>query len=80
MSYYQELAAFFTILSVATLSWACWRSHRSKHGMTPKTYTIVSPVGEHASVVLYPLGYGKGVDREGNTYRIHGDAATLIEE
>lgn len=48
--------------------------------MTPKTYTIVSPVGQHASVVLYPQPYGKGIDREGNEYRIVGDSAHLINQ
>lgn len=46
----------------------------------PQTYAILAAHGQHAAVVLYPQPFGKGVDREGNTYRIVGDAAHLIED
>lgn len=75
-----DIAAFFAIMSTAALTWACWWNTRSKHSMTPKQYTVLSAVGPHAAVVLYPQPFGKGIDREGNTYRIVGDTAHLIEE
>lgn len=47
----------------------------------PQTYAILSAHGQHAAVVLYPTQpFSKGVDREGNIYRIVGDTAHLIEE
>lgn len=54
--------------------------YRSTTSMTPKTYTIVSAYGQHASVVLFPQPYGKGIDREGNEYRIVGDTAHPINK
>jgi hypothetical protein len=48
--------------------------------MGTKTYAILSAHGQHAAVVLYPQPFGKGMDREGNIYRIVGDTAHLIEE
>lgn len=52
--------------------------HRSNTSMTPKAYTVLSAHGPHATVVLFPQPYGKGIDREGNQYRIQGDTAHLI--
>lgn len=48
--------------------------------MQPRSYTVPSAVGEHATVVLYPQPFGKGIDRLGNTYRIVGDSAHPIED
>lgn len=70
-------AALFTGLCFAA---AFIIKHRSNTRMQPQTYTVLSPMGQHASVVLYPQPYGRGIDREGNEYRIHGDTATLIEK
>lgn len=72
-------ALFAFIFSASCLGVAFIISHRNKRNMQPKTYTVVSAVGQHASVVLYPQPFGKGIDREGNTYRILGDSAHLIE-
>lgn len=48
--------------------------------MQPSSYTVLSAHGPHATVVLYPQPFGKGIDRLGNTYRIVGDSAHPIED
>lgn len=69
-------AATFTGLCFAA---AFFIKYRSNISMQPKTYTVLSPMGRHASVVLYPQAYGRGIDREGNEYRIlDNDTAELI--
>lgn len=75
-----DIIAAAAIFSATCLCAAFWIKHRSNTSMAPRTYTILSAFGQHASVVLYPQPFGKGIDREGNTYRITGDTAHLIGE
>ena len=75
-----DIIAFAAIGTAICLAAAFYIKHRSITGMTPKTYTILSPMGQHAAVVLFPQPYGRGIDREGNEYRITGDTASLIAQ
>lgn len=73
------ITAFALAFTVVCFAVAFIIKHRSNTGMTPKAYTILSPMGRHERVVLYPQPYGKGIDREGNEYRIiDQDTAALI--
>lgn len=78
MSYYQHLAVFFAIISAVFLLLGC--CNFAGRVMQPRSYTVLSAVGSHVTVILYPQPFGKGIDREGNTYRILGDTAHLIED
>lgn len=75
-----DIIAFAAFGTAACFIGAFYIAHRSKTSMTPKPYTILSPMGQHASVVLFPQPYGKGIDREGNEYRITGETATPINQ
>lgn len=74
------LAVLFAAYSVGCFIAAAVIKHRSRSSMQPSSYTVLSAHGPHATVVLFPQPYGKGIDRLGNTYRIVGDTAHPIED
>lgn len=73
-----DLAASCLAFGFACLVIATTITKRSTTRMNPQSFTVVNAIGPHDTVVLFPQPYGRGIDRNGNEYRIRGDAAYPI--